>query len=127
MPQNRRFSGHLLPAHIGGYLKGRNTMAEVVVLYKTPKDPAAFEKHYAETHIPLAKKMPGLRKFRVSRGSVATPARPSGIHLVAILSFDNMAAVQSAFGSAEGKAAAADVPKFASGGADIMFFDTKDA
>jgi uncharacterized protein (TIGR02118 family) len=102
-------------------------MAEVVVLYKTPKDPAAFEKHYAETHIPLAKKMPGLRKFRVSRGSVATPARPSGIHLVAILSFDNMAAVQSAFGSAEGKAAAADVPKFASGGADIMFFDTKDA
>jgi uncharacterized protein (TIGR02118 family) len=101
-------------------------MAEVVVLYKTPKDPAAFEKHYAETHIPLAKKMPGLRKFQVSRGSVATPAGPSGIHLVAILSFDNMAAVQSAFGSAEGKATAADVPKFASGGADMMFFDTKD-
>ena len=33
-------------------------MAEVVVLYKTPKDPAAFDKHYAETHIPLAKKIP---------------------------------------------------------------------
>jgi hypothetical protein len=80
-------------------------MAEVVVLYKTPKDPAAFEKHYAETHIPLAKKMPGLRKFQVSRGPVATPAGPSGIHL---------------------KATAADVPKFASGGADMMFFDTKD-
>jgi uncharacterized protein (TIGR02118 family) len=101
-------------------------MAQVLVLYKTPKDPTAFEKHYAETHIPLAKKMPGLRKFQVSRGSVATPAGPSGIHLVAILSFDNMAAVQSAFGSAEGKATAADVPKFASGGADMMFFDTKD-
>jgi hypothetical protein len=37
-----------------------------------------------------------------------------------------MTAVQSAFGSAEGKATAADVPKFASGGADMMFFDTKD-
>jgi uncharacterized protein (TIGR02118 family) len=102
-------------------------MAEVVVLYKTPKDPAAFEKHYAETHIPLAKKMPGLRKFRVSQGPVATPAGPSGIHLIAILTFDSMGAVQSAFGSAEGKATAADVPKFATGGADIMFFDTKDA
>jgi uncharacterized protein (TIGR02118 family) len=101
-------------------------MAQVVVLYKTPKDPAAFEKHYAETHIPLAKKMPGLRKFQISRGPVATPAGPSGIHLTAILSFDSMAAVQNAFGSAEGKATAADVPKFASGGADIMFFDTKD-
>jgi uncharacterized protein (TIGR02118 family) len=102
-------------------------MAEVVVLYKTPKDPAAFDKYYAETHIPLAKKLPGLRKYQVSKGTVATPAGPSGVYLVAILTFDNMAAIQSAFGSAEGKATAADVPKFASGGADLMFFDTKDA
>ena len=102
-------------------------MAEVVVHYKTPKDPAAFDKYYAETHIPLAKKLPGLRKYQVSKGTVATPAGPSGVYLVAILTFDNMAAIQSAFGSAEGKATAADVPKFASGGADLMFFDTKDA
>jgi uncharacterized protein (TIGR02118 family) len=101
-------------------------MADIAVLYKTPKDAAAFDKYYAETHIPLAKKMPGLRKFQVSRGPVATPAGPSGIHMIATLTFDNMAAVQSAFGSAEGQAAAGDVPKFASGGAEIMFFDTKD-
>jgi uncharacterized protein (TIGR02118 family) len=100
-------------------------MAELVVLYKTPKDPAAFDKYYAETHIPLAKKLPGLRKYQVSQGAVATPAGPSGLHLVAVLTFDNMAAVQNAFGSAEGKAAAGDVAKFATGGADIMFFDTK--
>jgi uncharacterized protein (TIGR02118 family) len=102
-------------------------MAELVVLYKTPKDPAAFDKYYAETHIPLAKKLPGLRKYQVSKGTVATPAGPSGVYLAAILTFDSMAAIQGAFGSAEGKAAAADVPKFASGGADLMFFDTKDA
>ena len=101
-------------------------MAQVVVLYKTPKDTAAFDKYYADTHIPLAKKLPGLRKYQVSQGAVATPAGPSGLHLVAILTFDSMAAVGNAFGSAEGQATAADVPKFASGGADIMFFDTKD-
>ena len=101
-------------------------MAEVVVLYKTPKDPAAFDKYYAETHIPLAKKLPGLRKYQVSQGPVATPAGPSGFYLVATLTFDSMAAVQAAFGSPEGKATAADVPKFATGGADIMFFDTSD-
>ena len=100
-------------------------MAEVVVLYKTPKDPAAFDKYYAETHIPLAKKMPGLQKYQVSQGPIATPAGPSGIHLVATLTFDSMAAVQKAFGSAEGRATAADVPNFASGGADILFFDTR--
>jgi uncharacterized protein (TIGR02118 family) len=99
-------------------------MAEVVVNYKMPKDIAAFDKYYAETHVPLAKKMPGLRKYQISKGSVATPAGPSGIHLVAILTFDNMAAIGAAFGSAEGRATAADVPKFATGGADIMFFDT---
>ncbi|HZC97664.1 MAG TPA: EthD family reductase [Bradyrhizobium sp.] len=101
-------------------------MAEIVVTYKTPKDPAAFDKYYAETHIPLAKKMPGLRKYEISQGPVATPAGPAGVHLMAILTFDNMAAVGAAFGSPEGQAAAADLPKFATGGADIMFFDTKE-
>ena len=101
-------------------------MAELVVLYKTPKDAAAFDKHYAETHIPLAKKLPGLKKYAVSTGAVASPAGPSGIHLAAILTFDSVADIQKAFGSEEGKAAAGDVAKFASGGADLLIFDTKD-
>ena len=84
-------------------------MAEVVVLYKTPKDTAAFDKYYAETHIPLAKKLPGLKKYAVSKGPVASPTGPSGIHLVAILTFNSVADIQAAFGSEEGKATGADV------------------
>ncbi|AWM03682.1 EthD family reductase [Bradyrhizobium amphicarpaeae] len=101
-------------------------MAELVVLYKTPKDAAAFDKHYAETHIPLAKKLPGLKNYAVSTGAVGSPAGPSGIHLVAILTFDSVGDIQKAFGSEAGKAAAGDVSKFASGGADLLIFDTKD-
>lgn len=101
-------------------------MATVVVVYKTPKDAAAFDKYYAEIHTPLAKKMPGLRKLQVSQGAVVNAAGPA-VHLVATLTFDSMAAIQAAFASSEGKETAADVPKFASGGADIMFFDTRDA
>ena len=101
-------------------------MAHVVVMYKTPKDTAAFDKHYSEIHVPIAKKLPGLRKYELSRGPVATPAGPSGFHLIATLYFDSMAAVQAAFGSPEGKAAAADVQKFATGGADMILFDTKE-
>ena len=52
-------------------------MAHLVVMYKTPKDAAAFDKHYSETHIPLAKKIPGLKKYEISQGPVATPARAS--------------------------------------------------
>ena len=101
-------------------------MAHVVVMHKTPKDAAAFDKHYAETHIPIAKKLPGLRKYEVSRGPVATPAGPSPLHLIATLYFDSMAAIQAAFASAESKAAAADVPKFATSGTDMILFDTRE-
>jgi uncharacterized protein (TIGR02118 family) len=100
-------------------------MAQLVVMYKTPKDPAAFDKHYAEKHIPIAKKIPGLRKYEISQGPVATPAGPSGYHLVALLQFDNLAAIQAAFGSAQGQAAVADVQNFATGGVDIFMFDTR--
>ncbi len=43
-------------------------MAAIVVLYRTPLDPAAFERHYAEVHIPLAKKIAGLRSLRCRMG-----------------------------------------------------------
>jgi uncharacterized protein (TIGR02118 family) len=102
-------------------------MAQLVVMYKTPKDAAAFDKHYAEKHIPIAKKVPGLRKYEVSTGPVPTPAGPSGYHLVALLTFDNLTAMQSAFGSAEGQAAGADVQTFATGGVEMFMFDTKPA
>ena len=101
-------------------------MAELVVLYKTPKDPTAFDQYYFETHVPLAKKIPGLRKYRVSQGAIGTPAGPSGLHLIATLTFDNLAAIQAAFASPEGQATAADVAKFASGGVDMVFSDTRE-
>ncbi len=102
-------------------------MAKLVVLYKRPKDIAAFNKYYFATHVLIAKKIPGLRRYDVSQGPIATPAGPSDLHLVATLHFDNMAAIQAAFASQEGKAAAADVAKFATGGVDMLFFDTADA
>ena len=101
-------------------------MARLVVLYKTPTDPAAFDKYYAETHIPIAKKIPGLRRYEVSRGPVVTPGGPSSFHLIATLHFDNLAAIQQAFASPEGQAAGGDVAKFATGGADMLMFDNAD-
>jgi uncharacterized protein (TIGR02118 family) len=101
-------------------------MARVVVMYKAPKDPAAFDQYYFATHVPIAKRIPGLRKYEVSQGAVGTPAGPSGYHLVAILHFDDMAAVQRAFASPEGQAAVADVQTFATGGVDIFMFDQRE-
>jgi uncharacterized protein (TIGR02118 family) len=124
MPRNRRFE---LSCKTGKLVnKGERAMAELVVLYKTPEDKAKFDKHYFEQHIPIAKKLPGLRKYAISQGPIATPAGPSPLHLIAILSFDNLAAIQNAFASAEGKAAAKDVQTFATGGVDMLMFDTRE-
>lgn len=101
-------------------------MARLVVMYKTPKDKAAFDKHYTEKHIPIAKKIPGLRKFELSQGPIATPAGPSGFYLIATLHFDDVAAIQKAFASPEGQAAAADVQGFATGGVEMAIFETRE-
>ena len=76
-------------------------MARLLVMYKTPRDAAAFDKHYKEKHIPLAKKIPGVKKYEISKSGVGTPAGPAPYHLVAILHFDDMPAIQKAFASAE--------------------------
>ena len=34
-------------------------MARMVVIYRTPKNVEAFDRHYFEIHVPLAKKIPG--------------------------------------------------------------------
>ncbi len=101
-------------------------MAKLVVLYKQPMDPAAFDRYYLATHIPLAKKIPGLLRYEISDGAVASPAGASPYHLVATLEFASMGALQQGLGSAEGQAAAGDVGNFATGGVEMLIIDTKD-
>lgn len=102
-------------------------MADIYVIYGEPKDPKAFDAYYANTHTPLARKMPGLRELKVSKGEVAVLGTDRKVYLTARLSFDNMAELQAAMASAEGQAVAADVPNYATGGAEIIVVDTFEA
>ena len=103
-------------------------MARMVVIYKTPNDVAAFERHYFETHIPLAKKLPGLRKYEVSHGPLLTPHGSSEYHLVATLHFDDLAAIKRAFATPEGQLCAADRHNLAPDPADflMLLFDDRE-
>jgi uncharacterized protein (TIGR02118 family) len=98
-------------------------MAQALVLYNPPADPAAFDHYYHQTHIPLARKIPGLRSYVISKGPVQalTGIAP---HLVAILQFDSLADLNAALASPEGQAAARDLSNFASGGAAVLIYDT---
>ena len=90
-------------------------MARLLEMYRTPKDAAAFDKYFFETHVPLEQKLPGLRKFEVSQGVIGSPAGYSGVHRIATLHFDSMAGIQAALASPQGKAAIADLENFAAG------------
>lgn len=103
-------------------------MARLLVIYRTPKDPAAFDRYYAATHVPLAKKLPGLRSYEISRGAVTAPGGgASGVHLVASLGFDSVEVIGAALGAPEGKAAAGDLANFADGGVELLVYETADA
>jgi uncharacterized protein (TIGR02118 family) len=102
-------------------------MAKMMVLYKTPKDPAAFDAYYLSTHVPIVKKIPGLKSFEITTGPIATATGPSDTYMIATLGFETMAALGAGLGGPEGQAASADVPNFAPdpSAVSVMMFDDK--
>ncbi len=100
--------------------------ARLVALYGHPTDTAAFDQYYTATHIPLAKKIPGLRAYAVSHGGLGAPDGKAPYYLVAELTFDSVAALEAGLGAPEGAAAAADTGNFASGGVTLFWYEVKD-
>jgi uncharacterized protein (TIGR02118 family) len=101
--------------------------AHLLVLYNKPADPAAFDAYYTSKHVPIAKKIPGLRQYGISRGTVSAPGGGDApYYLIADLEFDTLDAIQDALGSPEGAAAAGDVPNFATGGVTMLTYEATD-
>lgn len=101
-------------------------MIKLTVLYGHPTDIAAFERHYTDVHLPLAKKIKELRRFEVGKVNGAPDGSRAPFYRSADLYFDDVAHLQSALGSPEGSAAAGDIANFASGGATLMISDVQD-
>jgi uncharacterized protein (TIGR02118 family) len=84
--------------------------ARLLALYETPDDPEAFDRHYQEVHVPLGRRLPGLRRYVVSR-DVASLRGGDPYYLVAELEWDTMDDLRAAFASPEGRATAADAAR----------------
>jgi len=83
-------------------------MARMLVIYRTPKDPKAFEEHYFNVHVPMAKRLPGLTRYETSKGPIVGLAGATDPYFVAILHFESLAAIKSAFATEIGQACAED-------------------
>jgi uncharacterized protein (TIGR02118 family) len=103
-------------------------MARMIVIYRTPQNVEAFDRHYFEIHVPLAKKIPGLRKYEVSDGPIATPVGTPNVYRIGTLYFDDLAAIEKAFASPEGQAARVDRRLFApdDSGVQMFLFDNRE-
>ncbi len=87
-------------------------MHKIVVLYPPQPDPDVFKSYYLETHIPLVRKLPGLKALRYSF-DVQAVGQESPYFCVFEADFEDGAAMGAAMGSPEGQAVAGDVAKFA--------------
>ena len=86
--------------------------ARFLVIWESPDQPESFDRHYRDVHIPLAHKLPGIRRYTVSRNPIAVRGGDAP-YLVGELDWDDMASLRAAFESPEGQATAADVAELA--------------
>jgi uncharacterized protein (TIGR02118 family) len=95
----------------------------VAVLYNQPKDTAAFEKYYAEKHVPLfashAQEI-GVTRAELVRFSPSADGKPAPIYREADLRWDSKEARDRGMATAGFKAVAADLSVFATGGVTVL-------
>jgi len=101
-------------------------MAKVYAMYKHPVDAAAFDRYHYGVHAPLAKTIPGLEAYEVTRGTISSVGGGSApYHLIAALTFSSLVAIDAALVSPQGQATAVDLGNFATGGVDLFIADTE--
>ena len=94
-------------------------MSKLIALYKQPADPAAFDKAYFDTHLPLLEKVPGLQKTEITRFSRTLMGE--GYYLMAQMYFADADAMKAAMKSQEMAAAGENLDSFSKGMYTLMF------
>ncbi|MGN6388083.1 MAG: EthD family reductase [Burkholderiaceae bacterium] len=95
-------------------------MTKLTVLYGHPADPAAFEKYYLGTHLPLAGKIQGIRRTEFTKVSGAADGGKPAFYRIAELWFDSPEHMQKVMSTPEAAATLADIPNFATGGVTTL-------
>ena len=98
-------------------------MCRLTVLYGHPTDSDEFDRYYHEVHIPIARKMKGLKGWTIGKCQSATEGQPPPYYMIVGLYADTRAELETIIASPEGQATIADVPRFATGGCTFLFDD----
>ena len=95
--------------------------AKLVVIYPRPADVDAFERAYAEEHVPLAaEKIRGMTKFVATRVVGSPGGATPPFHRIAELHFPSVEALREAAASAGAQEAVAHAVAISTGGEPIL-------
>ncbi|HET6907828.1 MAG TPA: EthD family reductase [Mycobacteriales bacterium] len=99
---------------------------KMTVVYGTPDDPAKFQQHYFDVHVPLCHKLPGLQRIEVAKVTGGPMGTPSPYHLVTELYFSDQASLDAAMGSEAGADTGKDFMAIAPQGSFMTVADIVD-
>jgi uncharacterized protein (TIGR02118 family) len=102
---------------------GSGNGAIVTVIYKAPKDTAAFEKYYEESHLPLVtanKDDIGFERAELTKFESNLDGSPPARYRQAELYFASPEALKKGLATEGFKKVAGDLPNFATGGLDAL-------
>jgi len=97
-------------------------MIKLSMLFRKPVDVEAFEDHFSHRHVPLIAAMPNVVRTSVSR-AIGAPRGEPPFYLIHDAYFEDMASLNYALNSAEGRAAGADLMGFAREIVSVVFFE----
>jgi uncharacterized protein (TIGR02118 family) len=107
--------------HLNG--PAETTEAIVTVIYQTPKDTAAFEKYYAEVHLPLvvaSQGQIGFERAELTKFDSNLDGSKAARYRQAELYFPSTDALKKGTATQAFKQVIGDLPKFATGGFDAL-------
>jgi uncharacterized protein (TIGR02118 family) len=82
-------------------------MTRLTVLYGHPVNPAEFDRYYHEVHIPLARRMKGLKGWTIGKCQAASPGEKPPYYMIVGLYADSRQALEAILESPEGQATVA--------------------
>jgi uncharacterized protein (TIGR02118 family) len=82
-------------------------MAKIIALIQEPKNKEAFDKHYFDIHVPLVRKIPGVKNHVVKR-VIQTQNTNLNLYLLVEVEFESLQALDHAMASPEGLAVTED-------------------
>lgn len=93
---------------------------KLTILHHNPKDPAAFDKYYDQTHLPLAAAVKGLPPMERSKPMPLRPGAPMPYYQMVEFRFDSPEHFRSVMTSPEWAKVGDDVKNFATGGITVV-------